>query len=69
MDIPPCPLSHSATPLSSSFTSVIVKQEIIPKLRNIKIELTYVEEVRDMIDLKYEHIVALSRIIVKLEQL
>ena len=54
---------------AGSFNSIIFNQQIIPKLRNIKIELTYVEEVRDMIDLKHEHIVALSRIIGKLEQL
>ena len=50
-------------------SSLILKQKIIAILRNITIELTYVEEYRDMVDLNTEHIAVLSRIIGKLEQL
>ena len=47
---------------------MIINQQIVPKLRNIKIELEYVEEYRDMIDLKCEHIRSLMNIISKLQQ-
>ena len=66
VDIPPAPQSQS--PTTPSFSSLILKQEILPKLRNITIELTYVEECRDMVDLNTKHVSVLSRIISKLEQ-
>ena len=69
VDLPPAPHSQFKAPTTPSFSSLILKQEILPKLRNITIELTYVEEYRDMVDLNTEHIAVLSRIISKLEQL
>ena len=70
VNIPPSPPAHLARPPAGWFiTSLSFKHQIIPKLRNIKIELTYVEEDRDMVDLNKEHILVLSRIISKLEQL
>ena len=63
------PSHHNSQVPQNNFTSLIINQQVIPKLRNIKIELEYVTEFRDMIDLKREHIVVLSRILTKLQQL
>ena len=68
VSIPPTPsFSSLATPPET------IIQELIPKLRNMKIEMEFtlseVCDYRDVVDLKHEHIAVLSYIIRRIELL